>query len=75
MAFHDDFLHRVPIERAVYLGLVIPFLVEIGGKYLCQLESVALAGVEIHLDGLAIDTGQQSLNEIGADVVARNPEA
>ena len=75
MPLHHDFLHRVPVKRTGHLGLVAALLVEINGEDSGKLKGVALAGVEVQLDGLTINSVEQRLNIVRADAIARKPEA
>ena len=74
LALEHHLLHRVPLDRAHYLLLVVALLLPVTLQNLSQLERVALTSHEVHLDTFAIDVLEQRFNSTHRHQLARHLE-
>ena len=74
-ALHEEFLNGVEVDAAHQQILVVAFFLKVSDKDFSQFHCVALAGVEIDFNAFALNTFQQSGDELSAHLVARDAES
>ena len=72
LALHHHLRHRVELDRAHHLLLVVALLSEISHEDLSELYSMTRTSSEVHLDTVTVDTVEQGLVEQGLHRLLRD---